>query len=149
MKGIYSVKVVAKRVQYDFELHRKYTIIRGDSGTGKTILYELIQDFRSGIRSVSVICQAVVQTASGMGVDWERYLQTHSGEIIFIDEDSEWVQSEGFSRLANASENYYVIISREPLTTLPYSAKEICEIKSSGRFHTFAPFYESLADYGY
>lgn len=37
------VKMRTRRVEYDIEIHGKYTLIRGDSATGKTTLYHLAE----------------------------------------------------------------------------------------------------------
>ena len=44
MKGVYKVIVENKRLEYHLQLRRKITIIRGDSGTGKTRLLRMIND---------------------------------------------------------------------------------------------------------
>ena len=42
MKGKYHVVVQNKRVHYEFDIKRNITVIRGDSATGKTTLYDMI-----------------------------------------------------------------------------------------------------------
>ena len=42
MKGKYHVIVQNKRLRYEFDIKRNITIIRGDSATGKTTLYDYI-----------------------------------------------------------------------------------------------------------
>ena len=44
MIGKHRVQIGDNTIRYDFVLSRNITIIRGDSGTGKTTLYNLIQE---------------------------------------------------------------------------------------------------------
>ncbi len=42
MKGKYHIVVQNKRLHYEFDIQRNITLIRGDSATGKTTLYDMI-----------------------------------------------------------------------------------------------------------
>ena len=42
MKGSHRIIVESRKVKYDFVIHRNITIITGDSGSGKTVLIDLI-----------------------------------------------------------------------------------------------------------
>ena len=42
MKGTYTVKISDNRVKYNFELIRNITVVQGNSGTGKTTLFDMI-----------------------------------------------------------------------------------------------------------
>ena len=45
MKGSHRIIVESRKVKYDFVIHRNITIITGDSGSGKTVLIDLIHDY--------------------------------------------------------------------------------------------------------
>ena len=45
MKGTYSVTVKNNVLQYQFEIRRNITIIKGDSATGKTTLVDMIREY--------------------------------------------------------------------------------------------------------
>ena len=45
MKGKVHVIIQNRRVKYEFDIIRNITIIRGDSGTGKTTLFNLISTY--------------------------------------------------------------------------------------------------------
>ena len=51
MKGSFHIKVSRKRgTVFEFDVRRNITVIRGDSGTGKTTLYNMVVDhMRMGI----------------------------------------------------------------------------------------------------
>ena len=42
------------------------------------------------------------------------------------------------------TDNYYVIVSRESLPTLPYSVEEIYGIRTSGKYGTFKQIYHEF-----
>lgn len=44
MKGRIEIRVSNNRAKFHFTLERNITIVRGDSGTGKTTLYEMIAE---------------------------------------------------------------------------------------------------------
>ncbi len=142
MKGKHIVKVADNRVRYQFELVRNITIVQGNSGTGKTTLFEMIAAYarlheKSGVRlTCDKPCISLRPDS-----DWENILSNISDSIVFIDEDADYVSSRQFSAVMKASDNYYVFFSREPLYNLPYSAEEIYEIKTSGKYHTFKRRY--------
>lgn len=46
MKGSHRIIVESRKVKYDFTVKRNITILTGDSGSGKTVLMELIRDYR-------------------------------------------------------------------------------------------------------
>lgn len=146
MKGPITVRTTSKRLQYDFTLSRKYTIIKGDSATGKTTLYTEVQRYVSGDPSVTVKSPYPLVPASDLGRNWARALAETHNAIVFIDEDSTWVRSVEFAREAQASDNFYVLINRDPLPEIPYSYKEVYEIHSSGKFHTLRPLYDTSHD---
>ena len=47
MIGRVSIKISNQRNSYKFTLNRNITILRGDSGTGKTTLYDMIIDYNN------------------------------------------------------------------------------------------------------
>ncbi len=141
MKGKYRVRITAKKLQYDFVINRKYTLIRGDSATGKTSLYRMLELSRRG-STVQVSCPAECIPASALGEDWATWLKTRSDAIVFFDESDDYVTSGAFAEAAMQSDNYFVFINRDPLQSIPYSVNEIYELKSSGSMHFLQPLYE-------
>ena len=53
MKGKYKVRVRNSRNTYEFELRRNVTVLLGNSGTGKTTLYDMIREYMDTGRSGS------------------------------------------------------------------------------------------------
>lgn len=144
MTGLHEVRVSRRRgVSFRFTLRRNITVVRGDSGTGKTTLFEMIDDHaRLGEASgVSVQCDCPCVALSDS--DWRHQLETTAGSIVFVDEGLKDILSPGFARAIQKTDNYYVLITRANLPNLPYSVDEVYRIKTSGKFHTFEQLYKS------
>ena len=46
MRGAHRIIVESRKVKYDFVVKRNITILTGNSGSGKTVLIDLIRDYR-------------------------------------------------------------------------------------------------------
>ena len=142
MNGKHTVKINDQRVRYSFELVRNITVVQGDSGTGKTTLFDMISAYtrlkeRSGVQ---IVCDKAC-VALHADSDWQARLSSIHDSIVFIDEDAEYIASHAFASAIRHTDNYYVIFSRDSLHELPYSVEEIYEIKTSNRLHTFRKMY--------
>lgn len=144
MKGKYSITVGNNVLQYKFEIQRNITIIKGDSATGKTTLVDLIREYyENGEQSgVSLQCDKVCVVLEGR--QWKILLDNIHDSIVFIDEGNAFVTSNDFADAVKHSDNYYVIVTRESLPTLPYSVDEIYGIKSSGKYGTLRQTYQEF-----
>ncbi len=131
MIGKYEIEVSNNRVTFFLTVQRNITIIQGDSGTGKTTLIRLLSEYnRLGASSgVSVKCPkdcvALVPT------DWKHYIDSVSDKIIFLDENNTFIRSKEFTKTVEGSDNYFVIIIRDPLPQLSYSIDEIYGMRES------------------
>lgn len=67
-----------------------------------------------------------------------------TGKTTLIDMIQEYVKSKDFSKEIQATDNYYVIVSREGLPTLPYSVDEIYGIRTSGKYGTLKQYYHEF-----
>ena len=121
MKGSHRIIVESRKVKYDFVIHRNITVITGDSGSGKTVLIDLIHDYgRYGADSgVFLSCDCPCKVIDSE--DWERQIEETTGSIIFIDEGNRFLISKKFAQLVQGSDNYFVLATREKLPALPYS----------------------------
>lgn len=125
MTGSYTIKVSTKRLEYSLKVNRNITIIRGDSATGKSTLVSLIQKhYNQGNKSgVSLQCDRTCLAIGGR--DWEKLLTGVENSIVFIDEGNDFIRHPDFARAIKETSNYYVIITRESIKTLPYSIEEV------------------------
>ena len=145
MKGRYRITIQNKRIKYDFELKRNITIIRGDSATGKTALVDMIREYyENGADSgIELKCEKICTVLEGR--NWAAQLSLLKDSIIFIDEGNAFAVSKEFAAAIQHTDNYYVIVTRESLATLPYSVNEIYGIRNSGKYgylkQTYNEFY--------
>ena len=144
MRGTHRIIVQNKRIRYDFEIKRNITIIRGDSATGKTTLVDMIREhFENGSASaVDLICDKECAVLDGR--TWAGQLSMMKDSIVFIDEGNEFVMSDDFAAAIQETDNYYVIVTREGVPSLPYSVEEIYGIRNSGKYGTLKRTYNEL-----
>lgn len=144
MKGRHRVIVSTKRLRYDFEIQRNITVIRGDSASGKTTLVDMIQEYVNNPSGspVELLCDKKCQVL--IGSLWKEQLSGIQDSIVFIDEGNEFVKSDEFARRIQLTDNYYVIISREGLSSLPYSVEEIYGIRTSGKYGSLKQSYHEF-----
>ncbi len=144
MKGKYHIVVQNNRLRYELTVRRNITIIRGDSATGKTTLINLIEQAAAlGENSgVDVVCERPCRTLSGN--DWNLILPYIHEHIIFLDEENSFIKSQEFAAAVKASDNYFVLITREDLPNLPYSVEEIYGIHTSGKYHDLRRTYNEM-----
>ena len=131
-----SIKISNQRNSYKFTLNRNITILRGDSGTGKTTLYDMIRDYNNlGRESGVKISGGNIVTLEGK--NWEDELDKLNNAVIVIDEGSKFVFSKEFASKVKGCNNYFLIITRSYLSQLPYSVDEIYRIKGTGKNKEF------------
>lgn len=143
MVGSFDVRVLRRRgVSFRFTIRRNITVVRGDSGTGKTTLFDMVSDYmREGAKSgVSIQCDR--PCVALVDIDWKNQLAGTKDSIVFVDEGFKAICSDEFARMVKHSGNYFVLFTRETLGNLPYSINEMYRIKTSGKYHTFAPLYK-------
>ena len=144
MKGKYLIKVKNNVLQYQFEIRRNITIIKGDSATGKTTLIDMIREYyENGEQSgITLQCQKTCVVLEGR--QWKVLLENIHDSIVFIDEGNQFISTDDFSSALKQSDNYYVIVTREGLPNLPYSVEEIYGIKNSGKYGTLQQTYQEF-----
>ncbi len=144
MRGVHRVIIHTKRLHYDFQLRRNITVVRGDSATGKTTLVDMIQEYVNNPSGspVELVCDKACYVLAGSL--WEEQLSGMTDSIVFIDEGNEFVKTDEFAREIQKTDNYYVIVSREALPSLPYSVEEIYGIRTSGKYGTLKQSYHEF-----
>ena len=144
MKGSHSIIVEDKKLRYEFTIKRNITVIRGDSATGKTTLIEMIAGYQragssSGV-SISCDCPLVVAYED----DWSYRIKANPGSIIFVDEDNHFTATKEFAETVKQSDNYFVLVTRNNLSSLPYSVTEIYGIRTSSHYAGLRQVYHEL-----
>lgn len=126
MVGKYRICIKTNKFMYDFELKRKYTVILGDSATGKSVLYKYVRDsgtvMQSGVelRALSINMEDAISTLE------------MSGKIVIIDESCKILHRNGGEKFLEKSDNYFIIAYRGNLSkNIPFSIDEVYEINST------------------
>lgn len=133
MTGIIDVALQTPQITYSMTLKRNITVVRGDSGSGKSYLCSLIEQASQGIEDVSMILSKPVDYLvlprvtqdSRVSRTWQEIVKTCENTIIFIDETCDCWKSGSFSREIQGTSNYYVIFSRGVHADLPYSVDSV------------------------
>ena len=140
MIGKIRIKVGNQRNSYDFTLKRNITILRGNSGTGKTTLYDMVRDYNNlGKESGVKISGGKIAVLEGK--NWERELDNLEKTVVVIDEGSKFISSPEFAKKIDACDNYFLLITRNYLEQLPYSVDEIYRIKGRGKNKSLEKIY--------
>lgn len=132
MIGAYRVVVSNKYLKYEFNIKRNITVIKGNSATGKTTLIEMLREYNEEDSGITVQCDKKCVVLYGK--DWDKKLLVITDSIVFIDESGRFTKSTDFANAIQNTNNYYVIVSREKLSALPYSIQEIYGIRENGKY---------------
>ena len=139
MKGSFSLEIEARKVVYRLDMERKVTVIKGNSGTGKSSLIRLLSDYvelgkDSGVR-IRKSSEYKIKIL-GNRTNWMYELENISNCIVFADEDVRCLYEKAFQRIFQTADCYIVIISRSGMfQQLPYAIRSIYELRTqkSGR----------------
>lgn len=145
MYGKIDVEIKNARTSFKFTLERNITILQGNSATGKSTMIEMVRSYESeGKKSgVQLKCNKECRVLGGR--DWETIMDNIHDSVVFIDEGNSFIKSDDFANKLQQSDNYYVIATREPLFTLPYSINSIFEVITRGKRHSFKKLYDRLS----
>ena len=125
MHGEYKIRVKNSRNSYSFTLRRNLTILRGESGRGKTTLFDMIREYNRYGKESGVSISSDRELIAIEGDQWEDEILRNPGKIVIIDEDSHFIRSKDFAETVKGSDNYYLLITRNYLEQLPVSVDEI------------------------
>lgn len=144
MNGKYLIMIKNNVLQYQFEIRRNITIIKGDSATGKTTLIDMIREYYEGGEQSGITLSCEKTCAVLEGRQWKVLLENIHDSIVFIDEGNQFITTDEFASALRKSDNYYVIVTREGLPNLPYSVEEIYGIRTSGKYGTLRQTYQEF-----
>lgn len=128
MKGKVKIAVKNRNVSFNFTLERNITILTGDSGTGKTKLINMIRDYSQFGKASGVTLKCEKPCLVLAGNNWELELKQTQENIVFVEESSSFLNLYEFAKAIQDSDNYYVLVTRESLSQIPYSIDSIYQI---------------------
>lgn len=145
MKGKISFSVKNRHIAFKFDLERNITIITGDSGTGKTKLVNMVRMYASEGKAsgVTLTCERPCTVLEGR--DWETILNNTRQSVVFIEESTRFLPTYEFAKLIQKTDNYYVIVTREPLPQIPYSIDAIKQIVKNARKPKIEKVYKNVS----
>lgn len=152
MRGRHHIIIESGNLKYEFNIKRNFTVILGESATGKTTLIDLLNESRRRKSGGAVRIQSDVPCAVYLAGDdnWEYELKGLVGNIIFFDEGYRFIFTKEFAKYAATADNYFVFVTRKPLKNLPYSINEIYGIRTTGKYHfpeqVYHEFYPIYSD---
>ena len=145
MKGKISFSIRNRHIAFKFDLERNITIITGDSGTGKTKLVNMVRMYASegNASGVTLTCERPCTVLEGR--DWETILNNTRQSVVFIEESTRFLPTYEFAKLLQKTDNYYVIVTREPLPQIPYSIDAIKQIVKNARKPKIEKVYKNVS----
>lgn len=98
----------------NIELKQNYTVLNGDSGTGKTYLYEIINQYASENNRKDIICINLDNVNSENIEFIINKIKNSKNSIIFVDQaDSLFMRAEELKDyISRDRNNYYIIVSK-------------------------------------
>ena len=129
MNGV-TVNARCADTKYKLLIREKVTVIRGQSGTGKTRLIDIIRNTVPGNPTYQVdVSHRLFISAPSASDLLRNSVESWKDTLVFIDERIVDSLGDYFCSLVRESENYWVIISRNDdiLRTIPFSMFEAYE----------------------
>lgn len=139
MNGKFKIEVSNGNIEYSLEIDHKITVFMGDSGTGKSVLQNIIEDYMADLEenNKSEISLKINDIDAKLGdirvaprTMFYEFVKDISDTIILIDEDVAYLNKSRFAGLLKNRDNYYIIMTRNKIVNLPYSVTALFEFKA-------------------
>lgn len=125
------IEVISKQIKFKEKLNRRLTFIKGDSGTGKTSIVNLIFDKISE----DIVINTTLPTMRLDDDNWRTLMKTEKNKILIID-DLSFVEKPEFAAIYKSkctiNNNYIVVIYRGDSFGLDKKSKKFT-LKGTGR----------------
>lgn len=131
-----KLEIKSRRANYFLEFYGKYAVVTGNSGTGKTTFYRILQSY-NGKGSTSVTCDKPIKVLD-VNAD-ESILTKVNNHLIVIDENCALLHYPYIGKLLKESDNYFILICRKCIDWLPISVDNVFKVTSNGKYHEFIP----------
>ena len=118
---MYSKPVVTKELELihtaykvDFDLRNNITMLMGDSGSGKTTVFDIIQE--AAVEDNRLLC--VNYLSKTQDIDIEKLIMGAKDKLVVIDNADVILTDKLRKHIALDGENQYIIIGRNPSNLL-------------------------------
>lgn len=144
MKGKILFSVKNRHIAFKLSLERNVTIITGDSGTGKTKLINMVRQYSEEGKASGIILKCDRPCVVLEGNNWDVLLERTKSSIVFVEESTKFLNEYSFAKAITHTDNYYVLITREPLPQIAYSIDAIKQIIKNDRKPEIEKIYDKL-----
>lgn len=145
MRGKIKIQIKNRHITFNFTLERNVTILTGDSGTGKTKLINMVRNYSELGEQSGVILKCSKPCLVLSNANWKTILENTHESIVFVEESTPFLSSYEFAKAIQGSDNYYVLVTREPLAQIPYSIDAIRKIHKNGAKPKFEKIYKNIS----
>ena len=130
------IRVQRGKVVYDLDLRRSVSVIKGNSGSGKSLLVKCVSEYMaSGVNSaVTIECERKVECILSEPPDYETYIKEHKDSVIILDKNIQF-NGDRKSLLKGLKDAgaWLLLISRKDLEC---AADSVYHVKQNGDYRT-------------
>jgi hypothetical protein len=143
MREEYLIEMKYGELRYSISVKDKYTIICGDSGTGKTAFCRILEQFYNEYQSGSNMLSSLITIN---GINWEDsdckiylvrksedidlYLKGNEKVILVLDEDHKIFKKPNIKTKLDKKNCYFILITRKCLNSLSMDVDNIYTLTS-------------------
>lgn len=122
---VMKIEVIVPKYSFSLEFDRNISILRGDSGDGKSLLCTLLEQSQEDgsiqVKGDNFVVMPHKTINSTTSKPWDVIINDSHNSIIFVDEVCDCLRDGKFSGKIKQNDNFFVIISRRDYSDLPYS----------------------------
>ena len=145
MKGKITFYIKNRHITFKFDLERNVTVLTGDSGTGKTKLINMVRMYSREGKASGVTLKCACPCIVLEGNNWETILDNTTRTVVFVEESTSFLKSKEFAGKIQKTDNYYVLVTREKLSQIPYSIESIKKIVKNNSKPVIEKEYKNLS----
>lgn len=140
MTGSYNIEIRYRNLVYKLSIKRNINIICGNSATGKTNMIELIrlQNVQGRDSGVEIRCDKPCVVLEGSLKVVQTMVSINPGSIFFMDEGgTALMKTSEFTEIIKNADGYFVLVTRERLSNLPYSIHAIYYLNHESKYNEY------------
>lgn len=134
--------MATRRLQFEIPIAGKYTIIRGESATGKSTLIRTLLQHDS---KITFPLQVVALPNNESTIDLEDPSLPQS--LFYGDEDLYYLHRTEFQKAMARSRHCFLLVTRNKLSSLSYSYKDVLKLELQGKIHKGTQMYLQDVDF--